>query len=76
MTKHIKFVASADPKFKDTVKEDALELISSIHKLAKHNIAKPQDVAFAKRVQDYIKAHNAVGGSELLGLRRVVLRYA
>lgn len=69
-------MTSQDPKFKDTTKEDALELISSINKLAKHNIAKPQDVAFAKRVETYIRQHNAVAVSELIGLRRVVLRFA
>lgn len=73
MTKFIKFNPS--PKSKDVVKEDAIELIQSIHKLAKHNIAKPHHVEFAKRVETYIRQHNAVSVSELIGLRRVVLSF-
>ena len=75
MVKYIKFTQSPDPKFKDTVKEDALEIISSLNKLAKANIVKPHDLSFAKRVETYIRQHNAVAGSELVGLRRVLLCY-
>jgi hypothetical protein len=75
MEKYIKFANYSNPKSKDTIKEDALEIISSINKLAKAGLVKANDLAFAKRVEDYIRKHNAVATSELVGLRRVLLRY-